>query len=151
MTWGGHINESGLSIIKVFEGFSETVYRDPVGIPTIGYGSIWDLDGSRIKIGRPSISKAEAVLLLQRELEHVEKSIRWLVQAPLTSNQFSALASWTYNLGSGNLKASTLRKKLNRENFQGAADEFPKWRRAGGRILKGLVRRRAAERELFLT
>ena len=74
-----------------------------------------------------------------------------IIKTALTENQFSALVSFTFNLGAGALQRSTLRMKLNRGEVQGAADEFPKWLIAGGRILAGLVRRRAAERALFLS
>jgi len=145
-----HINAAGLEIIKSFEGYSSNVYLDPIGIPTIGYGSIWDSHGHRVTINHPSISKDEGEILLRNEIKHVERAIEKLTEVPLTSNEFSALCSFTYNVGSGNYQASTLRNKLNDDDYDGAADEFPKWRRAGGRILKGLVRRREAEQELFL-
>ena len=144
------INELGIEIIKEFEGFSSEVYLDPIGIPTIGYGSTWDAKGDRVTVEHPAITKTEATKLLKREARHVEKAIRRLIKAELTENMFSSLCSWAYNVGTGNLQRSTLRMKLNRGNYEDAADEFPKWRRGGGRILKGLVLRRAAERELFL-
>ena len=96
-----------------------------------------------------SITEVEAEFLLVRELKHVESAIAKLIGVELTENQFSAIGSLTYNIGSGRLKSSTLRAKLNRGDYSGASAEFPKWRRAGGRILKGLVRRRKSERELF--
>ena len=70
---------------------------------------------------------------------------------PVTQNQFDALVSFTYNLGAGNLRSSTLLKKLNAGDYAGAADEFPKWNKAGGKELAGLTRRRNAERDLFLS
>lgn len=143
-------NERGLNIITSFEGWSSTPYLCPAGVPTIGYGSIWRRDGACVTMEHPEISNDEGEFLLRRELRHVEAAIGKLVKTELTENMFSALASFTYNLGSGNLQASTLRMKLKRGDYEGAADEFPKWRRAGGKILPGLVRRRAAERALFL-
>jgi lysozyme len=144
------INELGIEIIKEFEGFSSEVYLDPIGIPTIGYGSTWDAKGDRVTVEHPAITKTEATKLLKREARHVEKAIRRLIKTELTDNMFSALGSFAYNVGTGNLQRSTLRMKLNRGQYEGAADEFPKWRRAGGRILSGLVRRRKAEMGLFL-
>jgi GH24 family phage-related lysozyme (muramidase) len=85
------------------------------------------------------------------ELHHIESAVPRLIKAPLTQNQFDALASFTFNLGSGRLQSSTLRAKTNRLDYEGAADEFPKWRKAGGRVLAGLVRRRAEERRLWMT
>ena len=148
-TENGQINARGLSIIKTFEGWSPSVYVCPAGVPTIGYGSIWSLDGKRVTMAHPNISKAEGQTLLQRELHHIQRAIGQLVHVPLNTNQYSALASWTFNLGSGRLQSSTLRRKLNRGDYEGTSAEFPKWRRAGGKILKGLVIRRAEERELF--
>jgi len=153
------LNEQGLSIIKDFEGLVDgdpdtpglDPYLDPVGIPTIGWGSIWGSDGRRVTMDHPPISKNEAERLLAREVRHTERYVARLLKVPVTSNQFSALVSLTYNIGSGNLQASTLLRLLNRNQVNKAADEFPKWRRAGGRILLGLVRRRAVERQLFLT
>jgi GH24 family phage-related lysozyme (muramidase) len=96
------------------------------------------------------ISEADGEALLAHELLSFERSVDKLITAELTQVMFDALVSFTYNLGSGNLQSSTLRMKLNRGNYEGAADEFPKWRKAGGRVLQGLVRRRIAERKLFL-
>ncbi|MBF0247040.1 MAG: lysozyme [Alphaproteobacteria bacterium] len=152
------VNAEGIELIKTFEGLKDggpdtpglEPYLDPIGIPTIGWGSIWGIDGKRVTMEHRAISLEEAEGLLRRELFHTRLSVQRMIRVPLTDNQFAALASFTYNLGGGNLQASTLRTKLNREDYFGAADEFPKWRRAGGVILPGLVRRRAAERALFL-
>jgi len=112
--------------------------------------SIWGLDRARVTLAHQEISEDEGEVLLARMLTHTERAVRRLIAVPLTDGQFSALVSFTYNLGSGNLQRSTLRMKANRGDMRGAGDEFPKWRRAGGRILRGLVRRRAAERTLWL-
>jgi len=146
-----HINESGLHLIKIFEGFSSKAYRCPAGVATIGYGTTRFPDGSRVTMDSPKITEDEGKALLRGQLVRIENDIRDLVRVPLNENEFSALCSWTYNLGSGRLQSSTLRAKLNRNDKLGAANEFPKWRRAGGRIMRGLVRRRAFERRLFLT
>lgn len=138
-------NKNGLLLIKSFEGLRLKAYRDPVGIWTIGYGTTRDV--------RPdmSISEAEAEQLLQQDLIRFEQAISEAVVAPVNDNQFSALVSFTYNVGSGALRSSTLLKLLNdRQDIHGAADEFPRWNRAGGRVLEGLTRRRNAERALFL-
>jgi lysozyme len=84
-------------------------------------------------------------------VRHSEKAIRKLVKTELTENMFSSLCSFIYNVGSGNFQRSTMRMKLNRGQHEEAADEFKKWRKAGGRVSKGLVRRRKQERELFLS
>jgi lysozyme len=144
-------SKEGLSIIKRFEGWSPRPYRDPIGIPTIGYGSIWGLDRNRLTMAHRKITQVEGEAMLFRILLHTERAVRRLIIEPLTSNEFSALISFTYNLGAGNLQRSTLRMKANRGDMTGAAAEFPKWRRAGGRILPCLVRRRAAEQRLWLS
>jgi len=147
-----------LAIIKYYEGILDgkpdtpglDPYLDPIGIPTIGWGSTWGMDGKKVTMDHSPITLDQAEFLLQRELRHTEKAVKHLIRAELTEEMFGALCSFTYNVGSGNLQSSTLRMKLNRGDYSGAADEFPKWRRAGGKILNGLVKRRASERELFL-
>ena len=143
------INNSGLELIKTFEGFSSSPYLDPIGIPTIGFGSIWNDDGSSVTMSQPDLNEAEAESYLRREVRHIEERIGRLIQSELTDNMFSSLCSFTYNIGTGALQRSTMRMKLNRGWYEAAAEEFPKWRKAGGRVLQGLVRRRIAERSLF--
>ena len=146
-----NINAGGLSIILVAEGFVATPYRCPAGVISQGYGSTILLDGTRVTMDSKKVTKDEAKALLRRHLDHVESDILRLIRVPLNENEFSSLCSWTYNLGSGRLQSSTLRARINRNDRLGAANEFPKWRRANGRILRGLVIRREAERQLFLT
>lgn len=144
------INDAGLYIIKKYEGFSSSVYVCPSGRATIGYGSTWDDSGDPVTLDHADITVDEAEGLLRQEVAHVEKAIGRLTKASLTDNMFSALASLVYNIGSGAYQRSTLRMKLNREDYAGACGEFPKWRRGGGKILPGLVRRREEEAALFL-
>jgi len=138
-----------IDLIKHYEGWSEKPYRCPVGIPTIGFGSIWRLDRKRVTMKHAVISKADGEILMVREIQGIMKSVARLIKVPLTEGQLSALVSFTYNLGSGNLQRSTLRMMANRGDMEGASAEFPKWRMAGGQILRGLVRRRAQERGLW--
>ncbi len=145
------IGKPGLEIIKHFEGFSSDPYLCPADVPTIGYGATYGFDHKRITMGHCPISLEEGEALLAQELQSVERSVRRLIRVALTQNQFDALVSFTFNLGSGRLQSSTLRSKLNRGDYEGAADEFPKWRKAGGRVLAGLVRRRAEERMIWMT
>ncbi len=147
--WDGHINEAGLGIIKSFEGWSSSPYKCPAGRWTIGWGSTWDIDGNAVTGDHFDIDAEHGTALLKRELRHVEAAIGRLIKVPLNENQFSAICSWAFNVGTGNMQSSALRSKLNREDYEGASAEFPKWRRANGRILSGLVRRRAAEKALF--
>jgi lysozyme len=142
--------ESGLEIIKMFEGFRSEPYLCPAGVATIGFGSTRGVDGNRVTLEHSAISRDEAEEMLAHDLQNVEKSVGRLIRVALTQNQFDALVSFTYNLGSGRLQSSTLRSKLNREDYEGAADEFPKWVKAGGKRLSGLVKRRFVERKLFL-
>lgn len=138
------INEEGLKLIKEFEGLRLEAYLDVVGIPTIGYGSTHG-----VKLG-DKITEEEAESLLKEDLKIYEDVVERLVKVPLTDNQFSALVSFTYNLGQGNLASSTLLKLLNKGEYTQAADQFLRWNKAGGKVYKGLTRRREAERELFL-
>lgn len=149
-SWDGHCNQAGLDIIKKFEGWRSEPYLCAASRPTIGWGSCWDDEGNPVTLHHPSITKEQGEYLLKREVRHVENAIRGVVKTRLNENQFSACCSLAYNIGSGAFARSTLKMKLSRNDFEGAADEFPKWRRAGGRILKGLVIRREYERALFL-
>lgn len=142
------ISRKGLELIQEFEGFSATAYRDAVGIWTIGWGSLY-IGGVRVSPGM-KVTKEQAEEQMLLDLSKFEDVVERLVSVPLTQNQFDALVSFTYNLGEGNLSRSTLLKKLNRGDYKGAANEFLKWNRAGGKVLNGLVRRRSRERELFL-
>ena len=143
------INRAGLDLIKSFESLRLRAYRDPVGIWTVGYGHT----GPDVYPGL-EISKAEAEQLLADDLRESEDGVGEQVTVPLNDNQFSALVSFAFNAGNGALKRSILRKKLNKKDYKGAADEFRKWvyGTIGGRkvLLPGLVRRRAQERNLFL-
>ncbi len=144
------INDKGLHLLKDFEGFSKEPYKDVAGIWTIGFGSIYGLSGKRVTANHPNITKDQAVNLMERDLKTTESRIASLVKVPLTENQFAALCSFVYNVGSGAFQRSTARMKLNRKDYLGCADEFLRWKYAGGRPIKGLLRRRVAERELFL-
>lgn len=143
-------NQEGIDLIKNFEGVKLAPYKDPVGIPTIGVGATFYEDGRKVTMQDPPMTEAQVTALLQFHLHQFEKDVLKLVKVPLNSNQFSALVSFAFNCGTGNLKSSTLLKKLNVLDYKGAADEFLKWTKSKGQELPGLVRRRKAERELFL-
>ena len=98
---------------------------------------------------RPGLDAERADEIVEHECKAVDRVNARLVKVPLARHERAALISFAFNVGTGNFAASTMRMKLNRNDRIGAAQEFPKWRRAGGVILKGLVRRRAAERRLF--
>jgi len=145
------INQAGLDIIKRYEGFRPEPYLDAVGIPTIGFGSTYDMAGKPVTLDHETITRDQAEEYLMNHLsQHVYGAMGHMISVPLTSNQFSALCSFIYNIGSGRFCSSTMRMLLNRSDYAGAASEFWKWRRAGGVILLGLVRRRQDEQALFL-
>lgn len=142
------VNAAGLALIKSFEGCELSAYPDPGsgGDPwTIGYGHT----GPEVHEGL-TITQAQADAYLEADLEGFESCVNDAVDRDLTPNQFSALVSFAYNEGCGALSGSTLMKLVNEGNFAGAANEFGQWIYAGGKVLPGLVRRRAAERDLFL-
>jgi len=141
----GKMNQAGLDLLKHFEGLRLDAYVCAAGVVTIGYGST----GSHVRMG-DHITEVQAEQLLVQDLGRFEKGVTDMVKVPLNSNQFSALVSFAFNLGNGALQNSTLLKKLNQKDYNGAADEFLRWNKAGGRALEGLTRRRKAERELFL-
>jgi lysozyme len=151
------ISAEGVALVQRFEGKHDgdlstpllEPMRDPVGIPTLGWGSIYGLDRRRVTMEHRAITDEEATGLLRRDLRRAENAVTRLIKVALGQDQFDALVSFTYNVGSGNLLASTLRRMVNRGDFEGAEAEFPKWRKSKGVILAGLVRRRKAERRLF--
>ena len=138
------INEKGLNLIKEFEGLKLTAYRDVKGILTIGYGHT----GEDVVEGQ-KISAAQAEMLLKNDVDDAERGVTKLVRVLLTDNQYSALVSFTYNIGINALAKSTLLKYLNQGGFTEAADQLLRWNKAGGKEYAGLTRRRKAERALF--
>lgn len=140
-----NIPSPAINLITHFEGLKLKAYRDSVGIPTIGVGHTKDVQLTDI------ITYSQAIELLQQDLQVAAVALARLIKVTLNMNQFSALLSFTFNLGSGTLQRSTLRMKLNRGEYRDAANEFLKWDKAGGMKLKGLVLRRQAERTLFMS
>lgn len=151
------VNKATLDLITEFEGFVPNWYADPAHgwkVPTAMYGHT-------NATGNPPFYKSEAdrkvkftkeqgIETLKLDLSGYEASVKKAVKVPLNENQYGALVSFTYNLGAGNLTKSTLLKKLNAGDYAGAANEFGKWNKAGGKVMAGLTRRRAAEKALFL-
>lgn len=144
------VSNKGISLIKQFEGCKLKAYQDSVGVWTIGYGWTQPVDGRKIGPGMV-IDQATAERLLKCGLVQYEQGVNQLVKVIITQGQFNALVSFAYNLGLRSLSTSTLLRKLNAGDKQGAADEFGKWVNAGGVRLNGLVKRREAERKLFLS
>lgn len=144
------IVRQALTIITQSEGLSLQAYKDVAGHWTIGYGHLLTEgeDGA-------DITEEQAFELLEGDLIRTMRDVEELVEVPLNDNQFSALVSFTFNLGSGALKRSTLLKKLNEGDYAGAAGEFHRWTKAGPTGMKvdqkGLIKRRYAEEILFRT
>ncbi len=146
------ISQKGLDLIKEFEGLRLKAYSDPVNIPTIGYGTIRYPNKQKVKLG-DEITLQQAEVYLFDECSKFAQKVEALVTVALNQNQFDALVSFCYNLGEGALAESTLLKLLNKANYSGAANEFPRWNKAtvGStlKVLPGLVIRRDKEKELF--
>ncbi len=139
-----------LDIIKEFEGLYLKAYRDPVGIITIGYGTIIYPDGRKVQMG-DVITKEEALKYLAFEVNEKTSGVDRMVKVPMSNNERCALISFAYNCGTEALRGSTLLRRINAgETKTAVADEFLKWTYAGGKQLAGLVRRRKDERTLFL-
>lgn len=145
------INDIGLNLIKSFEGLHLKPYLDPIGIPTIGYGTIQYENGSKVSMKDASITEERALELLKFEVDKKALAVEKMLKISVNDNQFAALVSFSYNVGVGALQGSTLLKLLNAGTDQVAiADQFLRWNKAGGKELSGLTRRRQAERALFL-
>jgi len=142
-------NQAGIELIKEFEGLRLRAYRCPAGVPTIGYGTTVYPTGYKVQMGDQCTAE-QAEEFLRSDLRAFERDVERTVRVPLNTNQFSALVSFAYNLGAEALRKSTLLRLLNAHNYAGAAEQFARWTYAAGKQLPGLVRRRAAERALFL-
>ncbi len=140
---GAHSASPSYAIIKEFEGLRLKAYKCPAGVLTIGYGHT-----KGVKLNQ-SISEKEADRLFAQDIKEFEGYVDRFVKVPLTANQHEALVSFVYNIGPGAFMHSTLLRKLNASDYTGAAKEFIRWNKAGGKVLKGLTRRRQAEQKLF--
>jgi lysozyme len=139
-----------IELIKKFEGFSSKPYLCPAKVATIGYGNTFYANGEKVKLTDIAISESQAVDLLKDTLKQYEKAVDSYCRDDINQNQFDALVDFAYNCGNGNLKSSTLLKKVNANpNDITIGLEFAKWNKGGGKILNGLVKRRAAESELY--
>lgn len=139
------VSETGLAVLKHYEGCKLTAYRDSVGVLTIGWG-----DTENVTEGM-MITQEEADDRLERRLgRDFEPGVKAAIQAHMKQEQFDAMVCLAYNIGVSAFTNSTLVKLFNAGDVQGAADEFLRWDKAGGKSLKGLRKRRAAERAMFL-
>lgn len=149
-------SEACFTLIRRWEGLHRRLpdgrissYPDPVGIWTIGYGSIWHPEAQRAVQQGDVITQAQAEQWLDLEVQEKAKGVAPLCSVPLTQSMFDALVSFSYNVGIGAFEESTLRRKLNQKDYEGAAKEFDRWVKAGGSVLQGLVNRRNDEEALF--
>jgi lysozyme len=144
------ISNKGLDLIKKYEGFRSKSYLCPAKVPTIGFGSTYYEDGTKVKLTDPAITEEEATRLLKALLVTYEKAVDSFCRDDINQNQFDALSSFAYNCGVGNLKSSTLLKKVNADPTNPSIkNEFMKWNKGGGKILAGLTLRRNEESNLY--
>lgn len=148
------INEATIDLIKSFEGLSLKAYVDPgTGNEpiTIGYGSTIYPNGVKVKMG-DTCTEAEASEYLSHDVDKFSQKVKSLVKSEITDNQFGALTSFAYNVGTGNLSSSTLLKKVNLNPLDNSIrNEFMKWNKAAGKVMAGLTRRREAEANLYFS
>lgn len=142
------LSQKGIELIKQFEGYSSKAYPDPAtgGAPwTIGYGTTKGVKPGMV------ITAQQAEKMLRDDVAKFESGVSSLITAPTTQGQFDAMVSLAYNIGLGNFGKSTLLKKHNARCYTCAADQFRVWNRANGKVMNGLTKRRAAEREVYMS
>lgn len=139
------------ALCKRFEGFRGKPYLCPAGVPTIGYGSTYYADGRKVALTDAPISEPDAAALLLQELHHTYLP-GVLRQCPILltdERKCNAIVDFVYNLGLGRLQTSTLKRKINQQDWNAAQEQLMLWTKGGGRVLPGLVKRRAAESALL--
>lgn len=150
------LSANGIAVIKNFEGLRLNAYRDIAGVWTIGYGSTRYVDGKTIKPGDKLANEAQADVLFKKTLERYVEAVNNAVKVPLTQNQFDALVSLTYNIGTGGFAMSSALKLINQQNYLGGANAMLAWNKItdpetkAKKVSKTLAARRAQERGLFL-
>jgi len=137
------ISQEGLALIKRFEGCRLEAYKCSANVLTIGYGHTGGVKET------DTITQEEADELLEKDVLKFEEYVEDNVIVELDQSQFDALVAWTFNLGPGNLRESTMLKKLNDADYASVPSEMKRWNKAGGKTLDGLIRRRNAEALLF--
>jgi len=138
----------GIKLLKSFEGWRSKAYRDSVGVWTIGYGHT-SMAGPPKVTPNMTITKAQGEAILKKDLKKYEKAVNDYVRVQLTQEQFDALVSFCYNVGPGNFKKSSVLRYVNARKFDDVPSRLMLWNKAGGKVLRGLTRRRAAEGELW--
>jgi len=146
------LEQKGYDLIKSFEGLKLKPYKCSAGIPTIGYGSTYYENGIKVQMSDAPITGARAEMLLKNVADRFAQKVANLLKKPVTQNQFNALVSFAFNVGSGALASSTLLKLVNANpNDAMIAKEFLKWNKAGGKPIQGLTNRRVKESALYFT
>ena len=145
------VNKAAIDLIKEFEGFRSKAYPDAVGVWTIGYGTTASAGAGISPKPGMEITQDDAERYLQIAVQKFAAKVEDAIKVSVNENQFGALVSLAYNIGPSAFAKSTVVKRLNAGDYQGAADAIMMWDKAGGKVLKGLQRRRKAERQLFLT
>lgn len=146
------LNSVGYNLIKEFEGLSLKPYLCSAKVPTIGYGSTFYENGTKVKLTDAPITKQRAEQLLKNTADKFAERVAVLITKPVTQNQFNALVSFAFNVGVSALKISTLLKLVNANpNDENIAKEFLRWNKAGGRVVQGLTNRRIKESALYFT
>jgi lysozyme len=144
------LSEEGIKHLKKVEGFRNNPYLDSADVATIGYGFTYYPCGGRVKMTDKAITLKEAEAILKQLVESYEEYVDKVVTCDLTQNQFDALVSFCYNVGKKAFKDSTLLKKVNKDpNDPTISDEFKRWKYAGGKVVKGLIKRRNMEAYLY--
>jgi len=139
--------EIAAELCRRFEGFREKPYLCPAGIPTIGYGSTYYADGKKVTLQDAPINEPEARVLLVHELEHtyLPGVLRNCPVLATDTRKCNAIVDFCYNLGVGRLQTSTLKRKINAQDWDGAKEQLMLWTKGGGKVLPGLLKRRQAE------
>lgn len=145
------ISAAGVVGIAQWEGYTDrAIIPIPGDVPTIGYGTTVYPDGTRVQLG-DTTTRQEAVAYMRHDLDAFEKGVKWCVKVPLKQTEYGAYISLTYNIGVGAFCGSTLVRLLNAGDYAGACAQISRWNRAGGRVVQGLVNRRAKERAMCET
>jgi len=140
----GRVSQECIDLVKFYEGFEDRAYLCPAGVWTIGYGRT-----KKVQEG-DMLTEPQAERDLLEELDEFAEQVLNTVKINLEQNELDALTSWTYNLGVGNLRSSTLLKKLNSGDKNSVPFEMKRWNKAAGKVLNGLTKRRKAEAELWV-
>ena len=145
------LSANGFKLLGELEGIVLRPYRDSVGIPTIGIGSTYYEDGTKVKMSDKAITKERAIQLAKNVVKSFEAQVNKSILPTMTQNQFDAMVLLCYNIGESGFARSSVVRNFNAGNLQKAADSFLLWNKAGGKVVKGLVNRRNIERTLFLS